>query len=153
MRRVNIYAEALPATFKKMPRAFGFIMELVDIVGETVQTTDGWTVEETTWNEAVLKAFVAALAKLRRPCEIHLYTQNKVVLDLFDNNLETWEKNGYRNARGEPVKNATLWELLSREGKDHLILTEEGVHRFYHWMMARLEEEKSHAKEKEQKHV
>lgn len=138
MRRVNIYAECYTATFRKSRRAIGYVMELVNIEGETVCTTEGWSIEETTWNEGILMAFIEALSRMTRPCELHLYTQNKVVLDLIENNLHTWARNGYTNTRGDRIKNAQLWESFAKGSAGHEILPEDGMHPYYHWMQDKL---------------
>lgn len=138
MRRVNIYAECYTASFKKSRRAIGYVIEAVDIEGNTVGTTEGWSVEETTWNEGILMAFIKALSRMTRPCELHLYTQNKVILDLIDNNLYTWTKNGFKNSKGDKVRNAQLWESFARESEGHEVLPEEGLHPYYHWMQDKL---------------
>lgn len=144
MRRINIYAETKPQTFKRAGRAVGYVLELVDIEGGTVATTTDWAWQVCTWNEGVLQAFISALARLRTPCEVHLYTQDKTILDLFNNNLEKWSKTGYRNSRGQEIRNAQLWKQMAEACRGHLILAEETygtVHSFYHWMMDQMEKE------------
>ena len=143
MRRVNIYAEADTATFRKMGRWIGYVLELVDIEGATVATCEGWLKVDATWNEAILKAFIEALSRMNRHCEVHLYTQNKVILDMIDNNLDTWKKTGYRNTKGNPIRNAQLWENLAERCTGHLIIPEEGVHPYYHWMLDKMKREKN----------
>ena len=138
MKRVNIYVETHTCMFKRTKRAIGYVLELVDIEGNTVTTADEWSVKDSTWNEGVLMAFIRGMSRLNRPCELHLYTQNKVILDLIENNLEGWMKNGYRNSKGDPIKNAKLWEELAKACRGHLIMPEEGVHPYYHWMQDKL---------------
>ena len=138
MRRVNIYAETYTCAFKRTRRVMGYVLELVDIEGNTVTTTDEWDVQESTWNEGVLKAFIRGMSRLNRPCELHMYTQNKVILDLIENNLEGWIKNGFKNSKGQPIKNAQLWEQMAAACRGHLIMLEEGVHSYYHWMQDRM---------------
>ena len=142
MRRVNIYAETDTATFRKKGRWIGYVLELVDIEGQTVATKEGWMEVDETWNGAILQAFIKALSKMNRNCEIHLYTQNKVILDMIDNNMDTWKKNGYRNSRGTPIRNAQLWEKLAERCSGHLIIPEDGAHPYYHWMLDMMKRQK-----------
>ena len=143
MKRVNIYAEADTATFKKTGRWIGYVIELVDIEGNTVATCEGWMKVEDTWNGAILQAFTKALSRMTKCCEIHLYTQNKVILDMIDNNLDTWKKNEYRNSKGKPIRNAELWRSFAEGCSGHLILPEDkGPHSYYHWMLDKMSREK-----------
>lgn len=144
MRRINIYAETKPQSFKRAGRAVGYVLELVDIEGTTVATATNWEWQVSTWNEGILQAFVSALGRLKSPCEVHLYTQNRTILDLFDNNLDKWMQTGYRNSRGQEIRNAQLWRQLAGACRGHLMLTEEthgAVHPFYHWMMDQMDKE------------
>ena len=141
MERVNVYAETNTCTFKKIRRAAGYVLELVNEENDTVATVQGWSINESTWNEIILMTFISALTRLNRPCELHLYSQNKAVLDLIENNLESWKENRFRNSKGEPIRNAKLWEELATLCEGHLVITERGTHAYYHWMHYTLKRE------------
>ena len=66
-----------------------------------------------------------------------------MILDMIDNNMDTWKKTGYRNTKGNPIRNAQLWESLAERCTGHLIIPEEGVHPYYHWMLDKMKREKN----------
>ena len=135
MRRVNIYAESETAAFRKKKRMAGYVLELVDSENRTETTRDGWFEMDGTWNEVVMKAFIMALGRMTMPCEIHLHTQNRAILDMIGNNMAGWKEKGFRNAKGEPIRNAMLWQDLANECENHTVIPESGDHSFRSWMM------------------
>jgi ribonuclease HI len=66
----------------------------------------------TTNNRMELKAAIAGLGALKRPCAVRLYTDSKYVLQGFTEWLPNWKARGWRTASREPVKNQDLWERL-----------------------------------------
>ena len=68
---------------------------------------------DTTNNRMELRAAIAALKALKRPCVVDLYTDSKYVCDAFNQNwIEGWIDRGWKNASKKPVKNQDLWEEL-----------------------------------------
>ena len=67
-----------------------------------------------------LTAALMALRALKRPCEVHLYTDSEYLKKAFTEGwLERWQKNGWRTAAKTPVKNKDLWEALLAEVARH----------------------------------
>lgn len=74
--------------------------------------------ESTTENALVLRLMNEAFATLTKPCNIQVNTECEHVLNVMRNHwLPQWEKNGWRNTKGTPVKNAELWQ----QAGDHMI--------------------------------
>lgn len=60
-----------------------------------------------------LTAAVPALEALKRPCRVTLVTDSEYLKKAFtDGWLERWQRNGWRTASRQPVKNRDLWERL-----------------------------------------
>src|ERR1700690_2978700 len=66
----------------------------------------------TTNNRMELLAAISALEALTRPVPVQLYTDSKYVLDGITKWLPGWERNGWRTASKQPVKNVDLWQRL-----------------------------------------
>jgi ribonuclease HI len=66
----------------------------------------------TTNNRMELMAAISALEALKRPVRVQLYTDSKYVLDGITKWLPGWERNGWRTASKQPVKNVDLWQRL-----------------------------------------
>jgi ribonuclease HI len=67
----------------------------------------------TTNNRMELQAVISGLSALKKKCHVTILTDSKYVMDAFEKGwIEKWEKNGWRNASKDPVKNQDLWEDL-----------------------------------------
>ena len=67
----------------------------------------------TTNNRMELTAAVKALEALKRPCRVTLVTDSEYLKKAFTAGwLERWQRNGWRTASKQPVKNRDLWERL-----------------------------------------
>lgn len=67
---------------------------------------------EGTNNIAELTAVIEALSSLKSTCIVDLYSDSMYVINGCTNWLNTWRKNGYRNARNKPIDNMELWKQL-----------------------------------------
>lgn len=69
--------------------------------------------ELTTNNRMELWAVIAAVKLLKEPCAITIFTDSKYVCQAFQERwLEKWQRNGWRTANKQPVKNIDLWQEL-----------------------------------------
>lgn len=67
----------------------------------------------TTNNRMELTAAVRALEALTKPCEVRIVTDSEYLKRAFtDGWLEKWQRNGWRTASRQPVKNQDLWQRL-----------------------------------------
>ncbi|MBX3011533.1 MAG: ribonuclease HI [Caldilineaceae bacterium] len=79
--------------------------------GEHEKTISG-RFRETTNNRMELRAAIEALAVLKRPCRVELYTDSAYVRNGITKWINGWQRNGWRTASKEPVKNQDLWRQL-----------------------------------------
>ena len=75
----------------------------------------------TTNNRMELLAAIKALEALKRPCRVKLYTDSLYLKNGITQWLPKWEKNGFRTAKGQPVKNRDLWERLAELCRQHTV--------------------------------
>lgn len=75
----------------------------------------------TTNNRMELLAAINALAALKRPCQVHLTTDSKYVLQGITEWLAGWKRKNWKTASREPVKNVDLWQELDRLAAPHQI--------------------------------
>lgn len=76
---------------------------------------------DTTNNRMELTAAIKALAALREPCNVDLYTDSKYVQKGITEWLSGWKARGWKKADRQPVKNADLWEMLDNETSRHKV--------------------------------
>jgi len=68
---------------------------------------------DTTNNRMELLAVIRGLEAVKLPRPIELYSDSSYVVNSINQNwIENWQRNGWRTAAKEPVKNQDLWEQL-----------------------------------------
>ena len=75
----------------------------------------------TTNNRMELTAVIEALKALKRSCQVSLYTDSQYVQKGIMEWIKGWERNGWKTASRQPVKNADLWRELSQEVSRHQV--------------------------------
>ncbi len=75
----------------------------------------------TTNNRMELTAVIEALNALKKPCEVHLSTDSRYVMDGLTKWVKGWQRNGWRTADKKPVKNVELWQALVAACERHRI--------------------------------
>jgi len=75
----------------------------------------------TTNNRMELTAAIKGLEALKRPCKVVLATDSRYVMDGLTKWLAGWQRNGWRTAAKQPVKNADLWQELIAAAAPHRI--------------------------------
>ncbi len=80
----------------------------------------------TTNNRMELRAAIAALQALTRPCEVELHTDSEYLKRGISEWLPIWLRNGWRTAGKQPVKNRDLWQALHAAVQPHRVV--------WHWV-------------------
>ena len=75
----------------------------------------------TTNNRMELTAAIKALEALSEPCEVVLHSDSKYVLDGIGRWVAGWQRNGWKTAARQPVKNADLWRALIAAAAPHRV--------------------------------
>lgn len=69
--------------------------------------------KETTNNIMEITAVLEALKLLKEECKVMVYSDSAYVVNAFNQGwLNNWQKNNWKTANKEPVKNRELWEEL-----------------------------------------
>lgn len=89
--------------------------------GQQQKTASGFEAA-TTNNRMELTAAVEALSALKEPCTVTLVTDSQYLKNAFTAGwLRNWQRNGWRTAGKQPVKNKDLWlRLLTLSGEHTL---------------------------------
>ena len=89
--------------------------------GEHVKEISGF-MPETTNNRMELFAAGQGFTALRQPCNVTLYSDSAYLVNAFRQNwIDTWQKNGWKNAAKKPVENQDLWKWLLTVMKPHQV--------------------------------
>ena len=136
---VNIYIET---TIKgpRTGRAAGtYLVEY--ITPEGIPRTRGkiFLSHKTTENALTLALIIRAFGELSKMCSVRVNTQCGHVYNAVKNDwIRQWEKNGWINAKGDPVKNAELWKMLAAVMKKHLVEFDTGCHSYQEIMQDKI---------------
>lgn len=77
---------------------------------------------DTTNNRMELRGLLEGLKVLKRPCQVRVVTDSQYLRKAFtDGWILNWQRNGWRTASREPVKNQDLWEELIVLAKVHAL--------------------------------
>jgi len=76
---------------------------------------------DTTNNRMELMAAIQALEILKRPCEVHLYTDSQYVRKGITEWMANWKARNWRTAAKKPVKNEDLWRRLDAAVAQHQV--------------------------------
>ncbi len=75
----------------------------------------------TTNNRMEMRAAIAALNALTRPCRVEMYTDSEYLRSGITRWLAGWERNGWRTKDKKPVKNQDLWRALQAAMRPHQV--------------------------------
>lgn len=67
---------------------------------------------DTTNNRMELRAAIEALEALTRPCQVVVHTDSQYLRQGITKWVTGWQRNGWRTAAKQPVKNQDLWKRL-----------------------------------------
>lgn len=83
--------------------------------------------DSTTNNRMELTAVIQALAILKEPCRVHLYSDSKYVIDALEKGWAWgWKKRGWVKSDKKPALNPDLWDTLLTLIQRHELI--------YHWV-------------------
>ncbi len=90
------------------PGGWGAIL----MYGETKKEISGAN-KETTNNIMEITAVLEALKLLKEECNVEVYSDSAYVVNAFNQGwIYNWQKNNWKTASKDPVKNRELWEQL-----------------------------------------
>ncbi len=77
---------------------------------------------DTTNNIMEITAVLEALKLLKEECNVKVYSDSAYVVNAFNQGwLNNWQKNNWKTANKEPVKNRELWEELYELTNKHKV--------------------------------
>ena len=78
--------------------------------------------EATTNNRMELSGLLEGLRALKRPCQVRVVTDSQYLRKAFtDAWIVKWQRNGWKTAGGDAVKNQDLWEELIVQAHKHAL--------------------------------
>lgn len=143
MVEVNIYMASTITTPRESTGVIGYVVEVPTSKGPA--TFSNFHRITATKNQAQIMCLNMALFKIKRiPLTLSIYADFDYVKAAFEQEwLSRWKENGWKNAKGEPVKNATLWQetliLLNGNG----VTMHPGESKYKKWLESEVERRKN----------
>lgn len=111
MWKVDIYLET-DSTFQgKRERKCGYVLSTM--AGNEEKTKENFGISKGTYHQSVLIALIEALSRMNVSSEICVHTQDSYVASRLLK-LEEMAGEGWRDSKGELIKNAAEWEQVYR---------------------------------------
>lgn len=138
-QQVNIYIETNIRGPKIRQGAYLYLVETFDDDGKP-RTQGGFCIQMAAENPMVLGALIRALRRVPEPAYIRVFTRCGHVLNALRNHWpQQWEKDGWKNAKGRPVRNADMWRELMKVMEPHVIYVSEEDHDYRVWLIYEIE--------------
>jgi len=95
------------------------------LVANGIEKELSGAVDSTTNNRMELTAAIEGLRALKMPCDVTLFSDSSYLVNSFTQQwIETWKKNGWKNASKAQVSNMDLWMILDELASTHRITWE-----------------------------
>ena len=118
--KVTIFTDGAARGNPEGPGGYGCVLQYTDPKGVLHEKELSEGFEKTTNNRMELMGPIAALEALNRPCDVDLYSDSQYLVKAFkDGWIGNWQRNGWKTAGKDPVKNRDLWERLLELTKTH----------------------------------
>lgn len=141
MKQVNIYTASTIRGPRRRSGRTGYILEYIPEHSDKATVGKIELVENMTEQQAALTVINHALRRITGDCQIRIFTECEAILTAFKSHLPGWIKNDWKNAKGQPVKNASEWqEMLNLlNGKPCEIM--KGAHEYRKWLLTEIDRE------------
>lgn len=144
---VNLYLESTIKSPQASEGIIGFVIEVPITEKESATKSQFYRVNATK-NQSQLMIFNLALSHFKKmPFALSIYADFGYLESAFSQGwIDQWEKNGWKNAKNEPVANAAMWqETLILLNGNEILFDHETKDKYRNWMlseMKRMEEKK-----------
>ena len=127
LKNVRLYSDGSARGNPDGPGGYGTILQYTDSRGTLHEKEFAEGFPKTTNNRMELMGVITGLEALRIPCHVDVYSDSKYVISAFnENGIGSWQKNGWKTAGKQPVKNRELWERLLAAMEPHEVV--------FHWV-------------------
>lgn len=116
MKQVEVYTDGA-CSHNPGPGGWGVVL----IYGPHIKELSGFEPHSTN-QRMELTAAIKGLEQLKERTKVRLYSDSAYLINAFNLGwIDNWQKNGWRNSRGDPVSNSDLWKALIELSRKHEI--------------------------------
>lgn len=118
MKKINLYTDGA-CSGNPGPGGWGSIL----VYGKTEKEFSGGS-KYTTNNQMELLAVIEGLKVLKEPCEVHITSDSKYVIQAIQEWLPNWKKNNWKTSSNKEIKNIDLWKEFDLVSINHILTLE-----------------------------
>lgn len=135
MKEVNVYTETSIKSLKPQDGAIGYVLEMKTERGPAT-LTNVLKIQNATANQSELKALIEALKRLKKQCNLTIFTESSYVAAGYEEGwVVNWIRNGWKTAKGKEVSNREEWEKLSELlSKHHYSFRSKQENEYREWL-------------------
>lgn len=144
MRTVNIYIDTSIKGPRRRAGAYMYILQVQTAAG-SADAGDAEYLQDTTDNQATLKALEKALGRMRQPSHLVIWIENTYVAAALRNKWYlTWADSQWMTAKKEPVADAETWRRIQYLLNEHdFDVRLKEAHEYRAWMASELKKMES----------
>ena len=143
MYQINLYLETSIKGIRSTVGWYGYLLEWMDSKGKPHTISDFGYESGVTPNQLVMKTFCMALDRLKKDSEITVFTDSLYLRSSYTKYLQAWRENGWKSAKGETVKNLTLWQQVDKKTRRHVVTFSTDYQNPYKsWMVSEIQRRK-----------
>lgn len=121
MQHIDLFSDGAARGNPDGPGGYGCILRYKDKNGKVYEREFSRGYVKTTNNRMELRAVIAGLEALTKPCDVTVYSDSQYVVKAFtDGWLEGWKRNGWKR-KGGVLLNTDLWKKLDGLAGKHVI--------------------------------
>ena len=146
MDKVNIYIYTTIKGPGTKSGSYTYLLEYITDRGPATLTKQG-ELERVTENQANLQVLIKALQRLKKQCEVTIWTESRYLQQGAEHWIHDWQQSGWMTARKKPVANREEWEKTAKLlGRHETSFRVEQDHSYRNWIQTETEK-----KEKERR--
>ena len=146
MDKVNVYIYTTVRGPGTKSGSYTYLLEYITDRGPATLTKQG-ELEQVTENQANLQVLTEALQRLKKQCEVTIWTESRYLQQGAEHWIHEWQQSGWMTARKKPVANREEWEKVAELlGRHETSFRVEQDHSYRNWIQTETEK-----KEKERR--
>ena len=113
LKELTLYTDGAAKGNPDGPGGYGAILTYTHTDGTVYEQEFSGGVPKTTNNRMEMMAVIVGLESIIKKSAVTVVSDSKYVTDAFNQRwIAGWQRNGWRNSKGEEVKNIDLWHRL-----------------------------------------
>jgi ribonuclease HI len=141
MEQVSIYISHNINTVRAKDGMYGIVLEGLNAKGEKKTKEFFGHLAKCTINRAEVRTLIEALKKLKRSCNLTIYTEHDYLIKGVEW-CQTWQQNNWETQKGTPVANKEEWQECLCLLNTNEVSFVKGEHEFSKWIKSEIERKK-----------